>query len=156
MEYIFTETFVAQRPDNSGRVMRLAISVGAPQPHPDGGFQCELTLRGELGTWVSPDSSGPILGATPLRAIGQALLSVDSILDSRVHSHGAWTIESLGVTYDAKLHSAVPPELFAEKMASRVAKRKMAESMASMTEAVHQWGDLKRQELLRNSARPDG
>ena len=121
MQYIFAETFVAQRRDKNGREVRLKIRVGIPQPHLDGGFQCELSARTELGAWVSPDASALIGGATSLRAIGQALLSVDSMLDTRVHSHGPWTIESLGVTYDATLHGAVPPELFAEKMAAATA-----------------------------------
>ena len=83
------------------------------------------------------------------------MLSVDSIVESHLHSHGEWTVESVGLNYDVKLHSAVPQENFERLLASRASNRQVVENFPVLRSELTGLAALKEQQLIRDGVPPD-
>ena len=135
MDYFFSESFVGQKLC-AGEAVRLTVRVSSPVPHPTKGFQCDVSLRFDLGTRTQEDGILAYTGKTPLRALGRALLAVDSTLDLRAHISGPLKMESAGVIYDADVHSAVPERIFEKLMVERQDARQIIDSSRIRSEEV--------------------
>ena len=135
MDYIFSESFIGQKLC-AGQSTRLSIRVSCPTPHPIKGFQCDVALRFELGPRTQEDGTMSYTGKTALRALGRALLAVDSALDLRMHNAGPLTIESSGETFDPDLHSAMPKQKYERSIREQEEVRRVVDSVRATQEEM--------------------
>ena len=127
MNIIISETYLGR--DFSGSPIKFTIRVTSPAQHVDGGFVCSIFCRTEVASEAFEEPPIAVTGLTTRRALGEALLLTDSMLDLRVLSQGPWTLSSQGEPYNLYLHSAVPREMFEMQSKVRDASRQHFQSV---------------------------
>ena len=137
MTVVFCESYVEVTA--AGTIVRRAISVHMPKRSSDdataGDYSCEVYVITTVGRLTPATTKSVVTGATPQRALGHALLHVDSLL--YLHSHlGLLRREESNEPYDKDLHSAIPRGAFENAMQMREAMRKDTSNVALQSEQL--------------------
>ena len=137
MSCIFSESFV-EIESNGDAGMRLFVSVMSPIQSATGEFQSTVTIRFERNENLVEEGTVTFSGATALRAVGRALLAVDTLLDTRLCSAGSLRMVSSGEIFDVEKHSAVPDRKYRQELEQREAARKIVLAQRTHTAQLRQ------------------
>lgn len=137
MTVVFCECYVEVTA--AGTIVRRAISVNVPTRSSNdvtaAEYSCDVCVITTVGSLTPSTTKSVVTGATPQRALGQALLRVDSLL--YLHSHlGLLRREESNERYEIDSHSAIPRVAFENAMQMREAMREDTSNVALQSEQL--------------------
>ena len=117
MTTVFCEAYVETT--SVGTVVRRVISVSAPTKASDAdSYACDVVVDTTVGRLEPTATKTAVTGVTPQRALGQALLRVDSLLHLLSRA-GNLRREASNMPYDVETDCAVPRLAFENAMLMR-------------------------------------
>ena len=117
VECIFSETYFGK--EVGGKPIKFTLHVTSPVPSANGGFACSIVGCTEIASQVFNETPLTVTGLTARRALGEALILSDSILEFRDVSQGPWALSIQGEPYNLYRHGAVPREMLAMQLKAR-------------------------------------
>lgn len=137
MTIVFCEAYVETT--SVGTVVRRVISVTAPTKSSDDdstdSYSCDVCVDTTVGRLVPSATKTAVTGVTPQRALGQALLRVDSLLHLLCRV-GNLRREASNLPYDVDTHCAVPRIAFENAMLMRDAMQEGVSNVILQAEQI--------------------
>lgn len=133
MENIVSEVFLGET--FIGANFKFTVTVTAPTEIANGEYESKVFVKTELGTHHVEQHCLVAKAASPMRAIGQALLLADSALDFRRH-YTSLTFEKTGAHYDPDLHGCVPEAMLKMQVSARENMKHVADYAHELDKSV--------------------
>ena len=137
MHTVLCETYIGIM--ITGVNIRKTITISAPITSADvmgsAVYSCEVCVHTSVGDQTPTVATSVVSGANARRALGQALLRVDSMLDYLNHVH-PMRFEATNLPYDPLVHEAVPAAVFRDAIHMR---KEMRESVTESNNKIKQF-----------------